>query len=377
MEQSFVERPSAERLLDIIFDYLKRIAKERSVDRILNVIADFGRDIVCADRCTVWLIDERSRILWTIVAHGVDRIEIPLAKGIAGVVATSGEPLIINDPYSDDRFDKEVDQKTGYHTYGIIALPIRDSHGKMIGVVQVLNSLTEQKEFTREDQERLVLAASYAGNQLEAVLLQEETESSFKEMIFALAEAGEMRSKETGNHVKRVSEFSRILALHYGLKEQDAVLLKTASPLHDIGKIAIPDEILLKPGPLTEDEKQRMKSHTLIGFDMLNHSERQIFKAAAEIALQHHEKWDGSGYPNGLKGEDISLYGRITAVADVFDAISNSRVYKAAWDKESVFDLFEEEKGKHFDPVLVDILIENFEEFWAVNEQLADDNFSG
>jgi putative nucleotidyltransferase with HDIG domain len=371
--KSIVNRPSAVKLLGIIFQYLSRIAKERNIDNILNLIADFGRDVVTADRCTVWLIDDHREILWTRVAHGVDRIEIPLDKGIAGVVATSGEPLIINDPYSDPRFDKEVDKQTGYRTYGIIALPIKDSKGKMIGVVQVLNSRTPLKKFTQKDQEHLMLAASYAGNQLEAVLLQEEMDNTQKEIIFTLAETGEMRSKETGNHVKRVAEFSRLLAIQYGLHENDALLLKTASPLHDIGKIAIPDSILLKNGPLTEEEKNNMKEHTSLGYEMLKHSDRRIFKTAADIALTHHEKWAGGGYPKDLRGEEISLYGRITAIADVFDALANSRVYKKAWEKERIIDLFREEGGGHFDPKLCELFISNFDSYWKINESLKDE----
>ncbi|MBI9108927.1 MAG: HD domain-containing protein [Spirochaetales bacterium] len=372
-----VVRPSAVKLLRIIFDYLSRIAKERNVDTILELIADLGRDVVAADRCTVWLIDERKNILWTRVAHGVDRIEIPRNKGIAGVVAESGEPLIINDPYSDPRFDKEVDKKTGYRTYGIIALPISDSKGKMIGVVQVLNSRTPLKKFTNKDQQHLVLAASYAGNQLEAVLLQEEMDNTQREIIFTLAETCEMRSKETGNHVKRVAEFSRVLAGFLGMNQNDALVLKTASPLHDIGKIAIPDSILLKNGPLTDEEKIIMNSHTTLGWEMLKHSDRIIFKAAADIAIHHHEKWDGSGYPAGLRSEEISLYGRITAMADVFDALANTRVYKKAWEKERILKLFQEERGKHFDPSLIDIMLEHFDSFWNINIRLGDKNIVG
>jgi len=371
--KTLVNRPTAVKLLDTIFDYLTRIARERNIDKILRLIADFGRDVVSADRCTVWLLDESKNILWTRVAHGVDRIEIPRDKGIAGVVATTGNPLIINDPYSDPRFDKEVDKKTGYRTYGIIALPIRDSAGKMIGVVQVLNSLTPLKKFTKKDQQHLVLAASYAGNQLAAVLLQEEIDNTQKEIIFTLAETGEMRSKETGNHVKRVAEYSRLLSLLYGLSDTEALLLKTASPLHDIGKIAIADSILLKPGPLTNEEHNIMKGHTNLGYDMLKHSDRTVFKAAADIALHHHEKWDGTGYPGKIKGENISLYGRITAIADVFDALASPRVYKEPWNRDRIIETFKADSGTHFDPELTALFIDNFEQFWHINLSLTDD----
>ena len=180
-------------------------------------------------------------------------------------------------------------------------------------------------------------------------------------------------SEETGNHVKRVAEYSRIFATAYGLEPKEAELLKLASPMHDIGKIGIPDAILLKPGRLNEEEFCVMKSHTSIGHDMFNHSHRPILRAAAIIAHQHHEKWDGSGYPQGLKGEDIHIFGRITAIADVFDALGSERVYKKAWELDRIINLFKEERGKHFDPKLVDLFIENLPKLLQVRDDLSDE----
>lgn len=347
--------PSSQELLRTIFGYINKIANERDVEKLLIMLADMGRDLVTADRCTVWLIDRKRDILWSKVAHGIDRIEIGLKKGIAGYVAGHGDPLIINDAYSDSRFDKNVDKKTGYHTRNILALPIRGSSGEIIGVYQAINKMTPAGKFSETDKEHLLLAATYTGSQLEAVSLQEEIENTQKEIIFTLAETGEKRSKETGNHVKRVAEYSYVLALEYGFSHEEADLLKNASPLHDIGKIAIPDAILLKPGLLTDEERHVMKTHTALGYDMLCHSDRNLLKAAAIVADQHHEKWDGTGYPKGLGGEDIHIYGRITAVADVFDALGCDRVYKDAWPMDRIETLFHEERGFHFDPDLVDV----------------------
>ncbi len=183
---------------------------------------------------------------------------------------------------------------------------------------------------------------------------------------------GESRSKETGNHVKRVAEYSKIIALHYGLNEEEAELLKQASPMHDIGKVAIPDAILNKPGKFTDDEFEQMKRHAELGYEMLKSSNRSLLKAAAIVAYEHHEKWDGSGYPRRLKGEAIHIYGRITALADVFDALGSDRVYKKAWDNEQIFQLFKEERGKHFDPKLIDIFFENLDAFLHVKERFKD-----
>jgi len=178
-----------------------------------------------------------------------------------------------------------------------------------------------------------------------------------------MGEIGETRSKETGNHVKRVAEYSLLLGTLIGLDKEQCHLLKMASPMHDIGKVAIPDNILLKPGKLDADEWVVMKTHASIGYDLLKDSERPILKAAAIVAGQHHEKWNGSGYPNGTSGKDIHIYGRITALADVYDALASERVYKKAWPLEKVIQLITDESGKHFDPELVDLFLDNQEIF--------------
>jgi len=202
--------------------------------------------------------------------------------------------------------------------------------------------------------------------------LNKEIEDTQKEVVFTMGAIGESRSKETGNHVKRVAQYSKILALHYGLNQKDAEMLKQASPMHDIGKVAIPDAILNKPGRFNEDERKIMDTHAQLGYDMLKMSNRPLLKLAATVAYEHHEKWDGSGYPNALKGKEINIAGRITALADVFDALGSNRVYKKAWDDERIFNLFKEEKGKHFDPKLIEIFFDNLDEFLKVREQFKD-----
>ncbi|WP_020613830.1 HD domain-containing phosphohydrolase [Sediminispirochaeta bajacaliforniensis] len=363
------KEPSAQELLKIIFKYINLIANERDVDRLLIALADMGRDLITADRCTVWLVNQQRGELWSKIAHGVDRIVIPLSKGVAGYVATTGKSMITNDAYADERFDKQVDSETGYRTRSIIALPIRDSAGEVMGVYQAINKMSGEDGFTERDLEHLQLAASYTGSELEAVTLQEEIEQTQREMIVTLAEAGEMRSKETGGHVRRVAEYSYLIALAMGMDAKEAELLKKASPMHDIGKIAIPDAILLKEGPLTDEEREVMKSHTAIGYDMLKYSTRDLLKTSAIVAYQHHEKWDGSGYPQGLVGEEIHIYGRITAVADVFDALSCDRVYKAAWPRDKIVALFKEERGRHFDPALCDIMDGLWDQLYAIKGQ--------
>jgi len=366
-------RSPAYKLLETIFSYIARIADERDIGRLLVLLADMGRDLIAADRCTVWLLDHKTDSLWSRYAHGMDRVTLPKGVGIAGHVATEGQPLIINDPYNDARFDKEVDKRTGYHTKSILALPIFDSEGKILGVFQAINKKAEPSNFSATDKEHLLLAATYTGKTLEAAMAQEEIEATQREIIFTLAEMGEMRSKETGYHVKRVAEYCRLFAERYGLGQPEVELLKLASPMHDIGKMFIPDSILLKPGKLTDDEWATMKTHTTLGYDTLKHSERRLLKSAAIIVYQHHEKWDGTGYPRGLKGKDIHVYGRITAISDVFDALGCERVYKKAWDMDRIVSLFKAESGFQFEPDLVRVFLDNLKDFVQIKETLKDE----
>jgi PAS domain S-box-containing protein len=194
-----------------------------------------------------------------------------------------------------------------------------------------------------------------------------------KEIIFTMGSIGESRSKETGNHLRRVAEYSKLLAELYGLPTEEAEILKQASPMHDIGKVAIPDSILQKPGPLTKKEMIIMQTHSIKGYDMFKNSNRTLLKAAATIALEHHEKWDGTGYPTGLKGDKIHIYGRIIAIADVFDALGSQRCYKKAWKDKKIFKYFKEQKGKHFDPTLTKLFFDNIDKFLAIREKYKDE----
>jgi len=219
-----------------------------------------------------------------------------------------------------------------------------------------------------EDSQQVVIDNALA----ELKILNKEIIETQKEVIFTMGSIGETRSKETGLHVKRVAEYSRLFALLGGLDRYEADLVAMASPMHDIGKVGIPDSILNKKGRLTEDEFEIMKTHAALGYDMLKHSDRPIMRTAAIIALEHHEKWDGTGYPKGLEGENIDLYGRITALADVFDALGSERCYKKAWDDDEIFDLLKEQSGRHFDPELVQMFFDNIEKFFEIRSQYLD-----
>ena len=228
------------------------------------------------------------------------------------------------------------------------------------------------KDLDENDRDLLELFFTNVSLAFDNLYLNKGIEDTQKEVIFHMAETMECRSAETGSHVRRVSEYVRLLALKYGLGEEQAEMLKLASTAHDLGKIGIPDSILNKPGPLTPEEYEIIKSHVQRGHDLLMRSSSPIIQTAARIILLHHERWDGHGYPQGLVGEETHIHGRIVAVADVFDALSNKRVYHEAWTWNEVFAHFLEESGKHFDPCLVDILLENKEDFIAIWEEYND-----
>jgi response regulator RpfG family c-di-GMP phosphodiesterase len=204
------------------------------------------------------------------------------------------------------------------------------------------------------------------------ILLNQEITDTQAELILRLGDVVESRSNEAGNHVRRMAQVCHLLAEESGMPEDETAVLMHAAPMHDVGKIATPDAVLLKPGRLTPEEWEIMKQHPTIGLQILDGSQRPILKAAAVIAHQHHEKWDGSGYPQGLKGEDIHPYARIVAVADVFDALTHERCYKKAWPIEQVRDYLREVAGQHLDPHYVDILIRNLDKAAEINRRWPD-----
>ncbi|MFS1438136.1 two-component system response regulator [Shewanella sp. 10N.286.48.A6] len=185
-------------------------------------------------------------------------------------------------------------------------------------------------------------------------------------VIRRLGRAAEYKDNETGMHVIRMSYYTHILALAAGLSEDDAELLMHAAPMHDVGKIGISDAILKKTDKLDFDEFEQMKKHCEIGAEILGEQDSELMDVAQTIALTHHEKWDGSGYPNGLSGEDIPLYGRIVAVADVFDALTSKRPYKEAWPVEKALELLKKEAGTHFDPQLVPLFVEKLDQILEI-----------
>ncbi len=209
---------------------------------------------------------------------------------------------------------------------------------------------------------------------LQLQLALDEIKELSLEIIYRLAKSAEYRDEHTGYHIQRISHYSVAIGAHLGLSNDALDVLKYASPLHDIGKLGIPDSILLKPGPLTPEEWRVMKLHTKIGAEILAGSKIKYLKAAEKIALYHHEKWDGTGYPEGLKGERIPLFARITAIADVFDALTTDRPYRKAMSVEEAFEIIARGRGTHFDPLIVDAFFEIKEELLTIRELFKDEN---
>ena len=248
------------------------------------------------------------------------------------------------------------------------------------GATDFLTKPVDRIEFTSRAKNMMAIRRSHLLLADRAAMLAEEIKLATaeivareRETIFRLARAAEFRDPETGAHILRMANYSRLIAARLGwdAEQQDALL--QAAPMHDVGKLGTPDQILLKPGKLTSEEFEIMKHHATIGWEILKDSTSTIMLAAAEIALAHHEKFDGSGYPQGLVGEAIPLAGRIVAVADVFDALTSVRPYKEAWDIERAFAFVEEGRGKHFDPACVDAFLSCRDEVMAIRERYQDE----
>lgn len=207
---------------------------------------------------------------------------------------------------------------------------------------------------------------------LENVYLQQELEDTQRDIIYTLSELSEASLDTTGHDSERISAYVRLLAERMGLEDDVIKLLEMAAPLHDIGKVTIPEAILRKRGPLTYEEFETVKTHTTVGYGLLKKSRRPVLKVAAILAHQHHEKYDGTGYPRGLSGNGIHVYARIMAAVDVFDALGSEREYRVAWSLDEIIRYFHEQRGKHFDPQVVDLLIKHLPEMLAIRDKYSD-----
>ncbi|MCK4275888.1 MAG: HD domain-containing protein [Phycisphaerae bacterium] len=287
--------------------------------------------------------------------------QIPISSNsLAGFVASTAQIMNIPDsfvlpPGAPFTINRELDAKTGYRVTSILAIPLNCPDGKCIGVLQLFNCVGADgkcQAFPDPVCGGIIALASTAAISLHNVRLQRELRQMHLNSILRLATIAEYRDADTSEHVKRVSQTSEMIAGELGLPSQETELLKYASAMHDVGKVAIPDAILLKPGPLTPSQRQVMEQHTLAGADIFRDPEDEVLSMARDVALNHHERWDGQGYPNTLSKENIPICGRIVGLADVFDAVVSHRCYKPACRLDVALDVLDNENGKHFDPVV-------------------------
>jgi hypothetical protein len=285
-------------------------------------------------------------------------LRIPLNhSSIAGHVALTGEFLQINDPYHlpenvSYKFDVSVDEQTGFKTETILAFPLRHPDEGVIGTFQIINP-------RNEDIHELNLGIARSFSVISAVsivnmMLQESLRKAYLETLVRLGYAAEYKDEDTFQHIQRIRYISKIIARELGYSIEDQEHIFHASAMHDVGKVGIPDAIIGKKGKLNAEEWEIMKTHSSKGASILGGSGTEILQLSEKIAMHHHEKWDGNGYPDGLKEDQIPLSARIVAVADVFDALVQERPYKKAWPLQDALNLIKNERGKHFDPRVVD-----------------------
>ncbi len=303
-------------------------------------------------------------------------------NSVAGYCALKKKSLNIKDvsnipdkyPFTyNDYWDKSF----GYTTFSMLNIPLVFQNGEVIGVLQLINSISDENkyvEFSKRYEKVVGALSSYAAVSIYNTRLNNQLKQSYLESIVRLGVASEYRDKETFAHLFRMSEITYIIAKAYGYNEEDAINLKYAAIMHDVGKLGIPDAILHKPGKLTSEERLVMEKHTTIGANILRGSVSDLLKMAAKIALTHHEKWNGCGYPIGLIGPQIPIEGRIVAIADVYDALSSKRVYKPKFSKEKVIDIMKSENWKSFDPEIFKIFISEFQKIYNISEKYEDED---
>jgi len=358
-----VEREQLKELLANLIGVASDLTSELEFNRLFPLIIGRVTEVMGAERTSLYVIDWDRRELWTKVAEGIERITVPLGKGISGLVAETGQLLNVVDAWELPYFDRSFDQRNNFRTRSVLCLPIRGRTGQNIGVIQVINKKTSD-HFDRRDEVFLKGLASQVGIALDNSLLIDELKLSFNSSITTLSAIVDARHPLTAGHSLRVTEYSLLIAREMRLGENDIEVLRLAALLHDIGKIGIRDAVLLKNGLFTPEERREMDSHpgkTRVILEKFYFP--QSLRAVPEIACHHHEKIDGSGYPDGMNGDTLPQGSKIIAVADVFDALTSPREYPKYTGQEtmgrepmplmSVISLLQQEAGSHLDPEVV------------------------
>ena len=378
------------------------LSREKDINKLFEIIVDEARSLTGADGGTLYLIDKRKMQLRFEILHndtmkmrmgGTTGVEITLPPvplfntgqpnyaNVSSYVALTGTIVNVPDLYEAEGFDftgaSMYDDRTGYRSQSMLVIPMKSHEDDVIGVLQLLNARDPKSNkvisFDPQSVDSIASLASQAAVALtnrqlfeELVEAKRRTERAFLDTVQRLAIVAAYKDKETALLVKRMSRYSAILAGGLCLSPAQADIVLHGSQMHDVGKIGIPDAILLKPAKLDAREWDIMKQHTTIGGHMLSGSPSELMQAGRTIALSHHERWDGSGYPKGLEKEDIPLLGRICAVADVFDAVTTRRPYREAYSTQEAYRFLREGRGKQFDPRVVDVFFARLDEIVAI-----------
>ncbi len=407
---------SQEEKLRKIIDLGFEISQIKDIDLLLEKILREARGFTNCDAGSIY-VREGNKLIFRYAQNDTMQRQLPPGKklpystfsipisnsSIAGYVASNGSILNIADVYEVNSnfpfsFNRSYDDLTGYRTCSMLTIPLQNFRGDVIGILQLINALDSQGDafpFAHDDEEIILYFANNAANAIERAKMT-------REIILRMNKMAELRDpKETGPHVNRVAAYSVALYEAWAFKhelpqpeiDRNRDVLRMSAMLHDVGKVAISDNILKKPGRFTPEEFQVMKLHTLYGANLFSDIYSDFDESAAIVAISHHERWDGNGYPGhidpltqkalpgyekedglarGKRGEEIPFFGRVVALADVYDALSCRRCYKEAWDESEVFENILSEAGKQFDPELVEVFSECIDTFRQIEKLYPD-----
>ncbi len=361
------ERRERVRRLEALREVSLELTSERNLQRLLTLIMERASQILDAERGTLYLVEacaslhgRKTLCLVSQVAQGSEEIHLPMDRtSIAGTVAVEGEIINLEDAYRDNRFNSSFDRQSGFRTRSMLTAPMRNSQGRVIGVTQAINKRGAPC-FDEEDEEILLAFSSQASIAVENARYLELQRRTFETLISGQAVAIDARDHLTAGHTRRVTAFAVEIGRVLGWKGQDLELLRYGGLLHDQGKLGVPDEILMKPTELVEWEVQIIQSHAQKTKEILNEV-RPLFprrlRTVPEIAASHHEKLDGSGYPDGIRGSDISPGARIVAVADIFDALTAARPYRTPDPDHVAIEMLKQSAAEgQLDPTVVEAL---------------------
>jgi len=357
-----IDSPERRAQLNTLMELSALINSSLDVAEIRKRTIEAAVRLVDAETGSLLFLDDETGDLYFDVALGekgesIKTIRLKRGQGIAGWVAEHQEPVIINDVRNDTRFFKDADKKSEFETRAMVCLPVR-LKDKLVGVLEAINK--RQGLFDSEDRELLTALSNQVAVAIENARLYDELKETFYATVHTLAETIEKRDPYTGGHTKRVMEYSLAIGKAMGLSQKDMMDLRLSAILHDIGKIGIRDNILLKNERLTFEEYNAIMMHAVYGAEILTHI-RQL-KDIIPGVKWHHEKYDGSGYPEGLKGETIPAIARIIAVADTFDAMTTDRPYRKGLSVEAALEELRRYAGTQFDPDAVNAFIRSYDE---------------